>query len=36
MQIRATNACSFDLNDYIIITTSWAIHFTDFDAVRFG
>jgi hypothetical protein len=36
MQIRAANACCFDLNDYIIVTTGWTIDFTNFNAVRFG
>jgi hypothetical protein len=36
VQVRATDACCLNLNDYIIVSTSWAIHFTDFDAMRFG
>jgi hypothetical protein len=36
MQVRATDTCSLDLNDYIIITTIWAIDFTNFNAMGFG
>jgi hypothetical protein len=36
MQVRATDTCCLDLNDYIIVTTIWAIYFTNFNAMRLG
>ena len=35
VQIRSTNTCCFNLNNYIAISTNWAFNFTYFNAMRF-
>jgi hypothetical protein len=36
VQVRSADTCRFNLNNYVVITASWALDFADFNAVGFG